>query len=421
MTLAAYGRILRHNRNFRLLWIAQIISELGDWFYAVSIYSLLLQMTGSAQSLAAAFILQTLPQCLIAPTAGVLNDRLSRKTLMIYSDVLRAGIVFAMLLVRSRESLWLLFVLLFLETMCWGLFEPGRSAVIPNICAGEDIPAANALASTTWSVNFAIGAAVGGVAAVAFGRQTVFVLNSLSFLASAWLIARMRFAEPHADNMPPLRARDLLDFTDVREGVRYIIRDRRLRITVLVKGGIGMMGANWIILPVIGQRVFPLHIGGLSAEQAGTLGISALFASRGFGALIGAFAAAGFGALDARRHRRIILLGFLLGGTGYIALGAAGSIGGAVAALLIAHSGGSACWTSSTTLLQQQTEDRFRGRVFSAEFAFMTLTLAASSFVAGRLVDAGVDVQRVAVGTGLLMLLPAGAWIFGNRRGGAGV
>ena len=372
-------------------------------------------MTGSAQSLAAAFILQTLPQCLIAPTAGVLNDRLSRKKIMIFADVLRAGIVLAMLLVRSRESLWLLFALLFLETMCWGLFEPGRSAVVPNICAEDQIPAANALASTTWSVNFAIGAAVGGFAAVVFGRQTVFVLNSLSFVASALLIARMRFAEPHADSMPPLRARDLLDFSEVREGIRYIARDRRLRMTVLVKGGIGMMGANWIILPVMGQRVFPLHMGGLTAEQAGTLGISALFASRGFGALIGAFAAAGFGGWNARRHRRIILVGFLLGGTGYVTLGAAGSIVAAVIALLIAHSGGSACWTSSTTLLQQQTEDRFRGRVFSAEFAFMTVTLAASSFIAGRLVDAGTDVRQVAVGAGLLMLLPAGAWIWGNR------
>jgi len=416
VTLATYGRILRGNRNFRLLWTAQIISELGDWFYSVSIFSLLLETTGSAQSISLAFILQTLPQCLIAPAAGVLNDRISRKKVMIFADVARAGIVLAMLLVQSREALWLLYVLLFLETVCWGLFEPGRSAVIPNICAVDDIPAANARASTTWSVNFAIGAAVGGVAAVIFGRQTVFVLNSLSFVVSALLITRMRFAEPHADNMTPLRAREFLDFTDVREGIRYIKGDRRLLMTVLVKGGIGLMGANWIILPVIGERVFPLHIGGLTAEQGGTLGMSALFASRGLGALIGAFAAAGFGGLKDPRLYRTILFGFLLAGAGYVALGAAGSIGGAVLALLIAHAGGSACWTSSTTLLQKQTEDRFRGRVFSAEFAFMTLALAGSSFIAGRLVDAGVDVQHVAVGTGMVMIVPACAWTLGNRK-----
>jgi len=82
----------------------------------------------------------------------------------------------------------------------------------------------------------------------------------------------------------------------------------------------------------------------------------------------------------------------------------------------VAHSGGSACWTSSTTLLQQQTEDRFRGRVFSAEAAGMTLALSAASFAAGRLVDAGVDPRTVAIGTGVVALIPATLWLAGTRR-----
>jgi len=416
VTLATYGRLLRRNRNFRLLWIAQIVSELGDWFYSVAIFSFLLELTGSAQLVALAFILQTLPQCLIAPTAGILNDRISRKKLMIFADLMRAWIVLSMLLVRSRGSLWLLFVLLFLETMCWGLFEPGRSAVIPNITDPEEIPAANALSSTTWSVNFAIGAAVGGLAAVSLGRPMVFVLNSISFIASALLIARMRFAEPHADNMPPLRPRDLFDFSGIADGFGYIARDRRLLTTVLVKGGVGMMGANWVILPVIGERVFPLRLHGLTPQQAGTLSMSALFASRGSGALLGALAASGLGGTNPPKLQRIILIGFLFGAAGYLTLGIAGSIGGAMLALLIAHAGGSACWTSSTTLLQQQTEDRFRGRVFSAEFAFMTIALAASSFLAGRFVDAGTNVRHVAIATGVVTLIPAFAWAIAGRN-----
>src|SRR5216684_2747386 len=119
MLLASYLRLLRTNRNFRLLWLAQIVSELGDWFYSVAIFSFLLQMTGSAQMVAFAFMMQVLPQCFLAPTAGFINDRISRKKVMIYSDWARAAIVLAMMLVRTRESLWLLFVLLFLETACW--------------------------------------------------------------------------------------------------------------------------------------------------------------------------------------------------------------------------------------------------------------------------------------------------------------
>jgi predicted MFS family arabinose efflux permease len=336
---------------------------------------------------------------------------------MIVSDVVSAGLVVSMLLVRSRGTLWLLFVLLFCQTLSWGFFEPGRSAVIPNIVAAEEIPSANALSSSTWSINFAIGAAVGGLALVSLGREAVFVLNSLSFLGSAWLIRRMNFAEPHTENRPPLRARDLFNFSEIADGVRYIARDRRMLATVFVKGGIGLMGANWVILPVLGERVFPLKLGGVSVQQAGTLGMSALFASRGMGALVGAFAAAGFGKSNAGRLRVTILLGFLLAGTGYVALGTvAGSLAVAALTLMAAHCGGSACWTASTTLLQQQTDDRFRGRVFSTEVAGMTLALSASSFVAGRLLDGGVDPRTVAIGTGIVTLIPAALWLIGSRR-----
>ena len=414
--LSSYTRLLRTNRNFRLLWFAQIVSELGDWFYSVAIFSFLLELTGSAQFLAFAFLMQVLPLTLTSPAAGVINDRLRRKQVMIFADLTRAAIVLSMLLVRSRGSLWLLFLLLFSETVCWGLFEPGRSAVIPNITTPEEVPAANALSSTTWSINFAIGAAVGGLAAVWLGRDAVFVLNSLSFLGSAWLIRRMHFDEPHAANRPPLRARDLVDFSEIAGGARYIAGDRKLFATVLVKGGIGLMGANWVILPVLGVKVFPLHWGAISARDAGTLGMSALFASRGFGALLGAFAAAGYGKSDTARLRWTIVTGFLLAGAGYFALGAvASSLAIALVTLTFSHAGGSACWVASTTLLQQQTEDRFRGRVFSAEGAFMMLTLAASSFAAGRAMDAGAGVRTVAMATGIVTLLPAALWLAASR------
>src|SRR5262249_42015709 len=118
---------------------------------------------------------------------------------------------------------------------------------------------------------------------------------------------------------------------------------------------------------------------------------------------------------DRGRLRRTILYGFLMCVAGYLALGAAGSLWVAVATLLFSHTGASAAWTASTTLLQQQTEDRFRGRVFSAEYAFLTLTLASCSFAAGKLVDAGIGARAVAAATGILMLVPTAIWIAARR------
>jgi MFS family permease len=409
--LAAYWHLLRDNRNVRLLWSAQIVSELGDWFYSVAIYSFLLELTGSAQVVAFAFLMQVLPQVFMSPAAGVINDRLSRKKVMIFADVLRVGIVLAMLLVRSAGMLWLLYVLLALETMCYALFEPGRSATIPNIARPEQIPVANALSAATWSVIFGLGSALGGVVDVVFGRETVFVVDSVSFVASALFIRRMRFDEPHAQNRPPLHIRELFDFSPVAEGLRYVRRDRRLLATMLVKAGVGLMGTNWVILPILAQKTFPLRLAGVSTQQAGTLGMSALFASRGLGATIGAIVAGNFAGLNRARLYRTILVSFLMGAAGYAALGAAGSLSFAVVTVVFSHTGASAAWTASTTLLQEMTEDRFRGRVFSAEFALYMLTLAISSVLAGQLLDHGFDVRMLAVATGIAMLLPALAWM----------
>src|SRR5205085_9447465 len=122
ISLASYLRLLRRNANFRRLWIAQIVSETGDWFYMVALYAMLLEFTNSAQVLGFAFVLQVLPQALTGPLAGVINDRLRRKHVMIATDLARAAIVSCVFLVRSPQMVWLIYPLLFLETVMWGMF-----------------------------------------------------------------------------------------------------------------------------------------------------------------------------------------------------------------------------------------------------------------------------------------------------------
>lgn len=404
-----YFRLVRNNRNFRLLWFAQIVSEQGDWMYMVAVYSLLLEFTGSAKYVAFAFVLQVLPQFFVAPTAGVLNDRISRKKVMIFADWSRAAIVLSMLLVRNPQLVWLLYILLFLETVFWALFEPGRSAVIPNIAAERDLVAANTLSSTTWSFNFAMGFAVGGLIAVYFGRG-VFILNSLSFVLSALLIRSMQFAEPHAENLPPLAFKDLTGLSPIREGIRYVWKDQRLRITIFVKAGLGLMGASWVLLPIFGERVFSIKPAGFDRRQAGMLGMSLLMACRGVGAFVGPVLSSFWVGGIEKRMRWGILVGCLAGATGYIVLGHAPNLAVACACVMLAHSGGAMMWVYSSTLLQRQTEDRYRGRVFAAESAFMVLTMSLSSYYAGTLIDGAVPVRTVATLTGLVVLIPAVLW-----------
>ena len=417
VSLGSYLRLLRGNRNFRRLWLAQIVSEIGDWFYTLSIYTLLLQLTGHASSVALALVLQVLPQTFAGPTAGVVNDRLRRKQVMIAADLVRFAVVLAMLLVRSRSMVWLVYPLLLAETVMAAFFEPARSAVIPNIAAKGDVLIANTLSSATWSMNLLIGASVGGLVAAFFGRDAVFVLNALSFLASAVLIGGMRFAEPHAESAAPLRPRDLVDYSPVLEGIRYVRNHRTLLPTVFAKAGELMIGPSWVIFTVMGAHEFAVHWHNVDAARGSMLGMSILLGGRGLGALVGPLVSARWAGRRDRRLQLGILFGYLTIAVGYGALGVSGTVWIASACAMLAHMGGSTVWVFSTTLLQLHTDDRFRGRVFSADLGFSMLTIAAGAYLCGRLLDSGVPARTVATWTGLVMLIPAGLWAMAMRVG----
>jgi len=432
--LKDYVKIIRSNRNFRLLWLAQIISEMGDWFYSAALLTLLLELTGKAQAVGLVLVFQVLPQVLAAPLAGLLNDRLSRRRVMLYTDWARCVVVAGMLFVVSPATVWLAFALQVIETVLWAHFEPARNSAIPNITVGDELHVANTLSAATWSFNFTMGFALGGITAAFLGRPAVFLINSLSFAGSALLIRRMRFDEPHLRNALPFHARDIADFSSLIDGFCYLRANLRLAATIAVKGGIGLIGANWVFLTIMGERLFPLQLAGLDRQGAGLLGMSLLMGSRGLGSLLGPLIGNRLAGTERGRMRAGITVGFLMAASGYMLLGSAASLPVACAWVALSHAGSSIAWVFSTTLVQAQTEDRFRGRVSSAEFALMTASLSLTSYLAGVLVDAGVPVHALAFLTGVLMLLPAAAWALaqglwsgetevprGSRKSGPGV
>jgi MFS family permease len=415
ISLSSYARLVRTNRNFRRLWLAQIVSEIGDWFYTLSIYTLLLQLTGHASSVALALILQVLPQTFVGPTAGVVNDRLRRKHVMITADIVRFFVVLAMLFVRSRSMAWMIYPLLLAETVMAAFFEPARNSVIPNIAAKDEVLVANTLSSATWSVNLLVGASVGGLVAAFFGRDAVFILNAFSFLGSAALIGGMRFVEPHAESSSPLRPRDLVDFSPVLEGMRYIRNHRTLLPTVFAKAGELMIGPSWVIFTVLGAREFAVHWHNIDSSRGAMLGMSILLGGRGFGALFGPIISSRWAGRSDRRLELGILFGYLTIAVGYGALGLCRTAWTASACAMLAHAGGSTVWVFSTTLIQLHSDDRFRGRVFAADLGFSMFTIAAGAFICGRFLDAGVAARTVASWTGLIMLIPATLWALATR------
>jgi MFS family permease len=404
-----YRALLTGNRDYRLLWFGQVVSQLGDWFNSVAVYALLLELTGTATSVALMIIVQFLPMAVVGPVAGVVVDRVNRRRLMVGADVLRGALVLGLLVVEGPERVWMVYVLMGATVAATAFFEPARTACIPSVTAREHLLTANALSSATWSVMLAVGAGLGGLVTAALGRNTAFVVNALSFFMSAVFIGRTTFAADPPAARRPAGPASLAGVTDFVEGLRYVRSDRRVSALMFVKAAWGMAGGVLLLMTIFGERVFP--VGGNAAA-----GIGILYAARGVGAGLGPVAARAWLGQRPEQMRRAIAPSYLVAALFYLALGWAPGILWAGVAVVGAHAAGSVLWVFSTVLLQMSVPDRFRGRVFAVELALVMVVSALSSYACGIALDRyGVSPFVLTRVLGTIFVLPAVGWVLLER------
>lgn len=399
-----FTALLLHNPRFRRLWVAQVISQLGDWFNAVAVYALLLDLTGSASLVAAMMVVQLLPLAAVGPLAGAVVDRVSRRTLMIAADLARAGLFASLVFVRSADQIWLAFALVGLGVVATAFFEPARTAILPDVVPREHLITANALSAATWAVMLAVGASVGGAITVLVGRDAAFVLNGLSFLASAVALRGLQVRETHHHHAGPT--------VRVRDGLHYLRAHPTTMALLSIKGVWAIAGGMMLLLTVFGQRVFAASPGETAAR-----GIGVLFAARGVGAVGGALLARGVQHLDAGRLRRLVPWAYGLAALGYLGLSQAPTLWIGALAVIWAHVFGTLLWVLSTVLLQLVVAPEVRGRIFALELALHTFMSAAAILLTGYGLDQlAIAPRTLATGLGAFFLLPAVVWAFADRR-----
>jgi MFS family permease len=393
-------KLLRINRDFRLLYAGTLISLGGDWFLTVALLDLVLQLTGSATLASLMLLCQTLPIFLFTPIAGHAVDKRDRRRLMIVVDLLRAVACLLPLFARTQATLPFAYLGVIAISIGSAYFEPASQAALPNIVAPEDLAAANVLMGSTWGTMLAVGAALGGAVTMRWGRDTSFVVDSLSFLGSAFILWRMRarFAEagPVKDHPPLLES--------ARETWHYAREHPRVLALLTSKGGYGIGAGVIAMLSVFGKEVF----------HAGAFGIGLLFAARGVGALLGPFAVRALSRHDDALYRSITYCGILFA-IGYMCLGFSHVLWLGAAAIFVAHVGGGSSWQISTYGLQKEVPDRIRGRVFSADYGLVTLTMSISSLAAGVISDRFGPLVAT-VGTASMTLLWSVYWGVWTRK-----
>jgi predicted MFS family arabinose efflux permease len=319
---------------------------------------------------------------------------------MIACDLARAVVCLGFLLVRSGESFWLIFLLLPLLSACGVPFDPAVEAAAPNLVEPDDLPAANSLLGSAWGTMLAVGAALGGLVVATLGNDAAFVIDAASFVLSAALLWRIQRAFSEAVEREHPRIGEA-----VRETARYARGDHRVLALLTVKGGFGLAAGVLVLISVFAHNVY----------GAGAAGIGLLMGARGLGALIGPFLGRWIAGADDRHLLGAIGLALAVFGGAYIAFGLTPTLALAFVAVLVAHLGGGGQWALSTYGLQRIVPDRIRGRVFSFDFALVTLTLAASSAIAGWAADR-FGPRPAAIGMGAAALAWAGVWWVATRE-----
>ena len=406
-----YSRLLRDNPDFARLWLAQVVSLLGDWFGTSVLSTLVVRYSPGSEGLAVSGLLlaRFIPSMLISPVAGVLVDRFDRKWLLGISNLLRVGVVLMFLLTLDNPGLlWLIYLLSVIQFILSSVFEPGQSSLIPNLVRREDLVLANTLISVTWSVMLALGAVAGGVVATLFGTAVALMINAMTFMVATLLIMSIRVYTRNVDRVVVGEVAHSEDKGFI-EGLRFLRRTPEAASALLVKFG-NSLGNVDTLMAIFATQIFVMG-------TDGQLSLGIMYSAFGLGAIAGPLILNRFNDGSPRVMRRLIGVGFFWVVLGWLALGGASSLLIVCLALMMRAMGGSANWTYSTIIIQKTVPDSHLGRVFSIDMALFYLATVLSTLVHGAVIDAvGVEeVRLVALGTMVVSVGPLLIWLALNR------
>lgn len=417
--MGQYVDLLRNNRNYRFLWLASVITQLGDWFNLLASAELIARISSSSVAISYLFLARFVPLFLFTPLAGMLADRFDRRRIMIVSDVLRAGTVLSFLLVNSAERIWLLYVLTVVQFVLSALFTPARTAVLSNIVPKQELVTANALDGLTWSTMLALGAFLGGIVAALFGVATAFVLDALTFLLSAWFVSRIVAGAGVVPTAVAPRLRGWsTSWLELTGGFTYLLGVPFIFGVTLAKGaGSLVWGAINVLEVSYANVVFPLRdlpwLSWLRLESGGAATLGMIYVVSGLGTGLGPLVVRRILGDAQQRMLWAIAAGFALLFAGIMGLSIAPHLSWFLLATFVRTVGSGVVWVFSAALLQMRVPDAFRGRVFAFEFAVLTLTQSLSTFGAGFLQDGwGLSVQETTAVFGYLGLAITLLWLF---------
>lgn len=260
-------------RNFSLLWFAGLISITGNWMLGVAVPVAIYEMTGSALAVGGRLLAQMLPGILFASLAGVFVDRWERRRTMVVVNILLALSILPLILVRSPDWLWLVYVISFIQSTLGHFFAPAENAMLPLLSKPELLISANALNALNNNLARLAGPAIGAIAMPFIGFEGVVVLDAITYLAAALLIGMISVISHPGKSETGMLVFSLSKFVnDWKDGLRLIWRERTVRIlfigNAITSTGESIMATLFVPFVTVVLLGDTIHVGGLMSAQA---------------------------------------------------------------------------------------------------------------------------------------------------------
>jgi MFS family permease len=366
----SYRRVL-HQRPFFLLWLSQLVSQSGDFVFAVALLWLVLEVTGSVLAVTIVFAATIVPGVVVGPFLGVYVDRWDRRKILIATNVAEGLLVAALssLVLAHAVDLPLVVGIVLALGAGGSVVRSATNALVPQMVAPADLAPANALATLSSSFNQIVGFSLGGLLVALVGPVVPIEYDSLTFFAAAFIVAGVGTGY----GRPPKPEGAGAGFgAELLEGLRFL-RSQRALVELLVLG---------VIVNFFGNGVFALFAPyARFTLGAGVAGYGFLVAAVAAGGLAGAIAV---GTADTRRSAgRYVLLGGCGIGLGVAALGLARSLPVALGLAVVVGVVLSITNVPLSSLFQAKVPARLLGRVGAAAGALIMAAGPVGALAAG--------------------------------------
>ena len=390
-----YIETLKHPVIARLSLI-QLISYFGTWFSQVAIFSMIVAYGASEVTIALTAAMAMFPAVILAPLIGIIIDRIDFKKLMLTLLLIEIVMTLGFIFINSLEYLWVLMLLIFVRSSASSMLFSAEMALFPKLVQGKMLKNTNEIHSIIWSLCYASGMAVGGLATHVMGFDTAFLIDAILYSIAVLLLLGLKLSLEKAQ-------RTGSNWRMFKDGFSYLIANKKILHLILLHAAIGLTSFDALITLLADLKykeliAVPLAIGWMNATRA-------------IGLMIGPFI---IGRIISNKNLHYF---FVMQGLAIILWSQFEyNFYLALIALFITGFFITTLWSYTYLLIQEETDAQYMGRIISYNDMFFMLSNVATAMFIGYASKWGLSLEGITFILGFGFIVVAGYYLWFKKQ-----